>query len=67
MKFVDIVELVDDIESRIEDLSEAKLGLLEAIIEEGQTSFDVDSHIDYLVEFVNSYSASVFCTLLYYS
>jgi len=56
MKFVDIVELVDDIESRIEDLSEAKLGLLEAIIEEGQTSFDVDSHIDYLVEFVNSYS-----------
>lgn len=56
MKFVEIVELVDDIESRIEDLSEAKLGLLEAIFTEGVTSFDVDSHIDYLVEFVESYS-----------
>lgn len=56
MKFVEIVEIVEDIESRLESLSEAKLGLLEAMFTEGETTFDVENHIDYLVEFVDSYS-----------
>jgi hypothetical protein len=57
MKFVEIVEMVSDIESKCEHLTDAKLELLEAILTEGsETSFDLMHHIDYLVEFVSAYS-----------
>ncbi len=57
MEFVEIVETVESIEKKIETLSDAKLGLLEALLIEGtDTSFDVAHHIDFLVEFVETYS-----------
>lgn len=57
MKFVEIVETVEGIESKLGTLSEEKLGLLESILVEGaDTAFDVVNHIDYLVEYVNSYT-----------
>lgn len=57
MKFVEIVETVESIEKKLETLSDAKLGLLESIIVEGSDiTFDVAHHIDYLVEFVDTYS-----------
>lgn len=57
MNFIEIVETVEGIESKLESLSDAKLGLIESMIIEGaDTSFDVVSHLDYLVEFVESYS-----------
>jgi hypothetical protein len=64
MKFIEIVETVDGIESKLESLSEAKLGLLEAILTEGvETSFDVVNHLDYLVAYVNSYSDKAATTI----
>lgn len=57
MEFVEIVEIVESIEKKIETLSDAKLGLLEALMIEGtDISFDVEHHMDYLVEFVETYS-----------
>ena len=57
MKFVEIVEVVESIESKLENLSDEKLNLLDSMLSEGsETSFDVEHHIDYLVEFVESYS-----------
>lgn len=57
MKFIEIVETVEDIEYKIETLSETKLGLLEIILEEGSDhEFDIINHIGYLVEFIDSYS-----------
>ena len=57
MKFMEIVETVESIETKLSALSEAKLALLETILEEGaETQFDVEYHIDYLVEFIESQS-----------
>ena len=57
MKFIEIVETVDGIESKLDKLSDAKLGLVEAMLVEGtDTEFDVVSHLDYIVSFVDSYS-----------
>ena len=57
MKFIEIVETVESIETKLSALSEAKLALLETILEEGaETQFDVEYHIDYLVEFIESQS-----------
>ena len=57
MNFVEIVETVEDIETKMVDLSEEKLGLLKAVLVEGsEIEFDVVHHIDHLVEFVDSYS-----------
>jgi len=55
MKFVEIVETVENIESKLSTLSESKLDLLEVILEEGSDiEFDIQHHIDYLVEFVET-------------
>jgi len=54
MNFVEIVELVDNIETKLSHLSESKLDLMAEILEEGTTDFDVAHHIDMLVEFVNA-------------
>ena len=57
MNFVEIVETVEDIETKMVDLSEEKLGLLKAVLVEGsEIEFDVVHHIDHLVGFVDSYS-----------
>ena len=57
MKFVEIVETVESIETKLDGLSEEKLVLLETILKEGaETEFDVEYHIDYLIEFVSSQS-----------
>ncbi len=57
MKFIEIVETVDGIESKLETLSDAKLGLVEAMLVEGaETEFDVVNHLDYIVAFADSYS-----------
>lgn len=57
MKFVEIVETVESIENELGTLSEEKLELLETILKEGaETEFDVVHHIDYLVEFVDTYT-----------
>ena len=46
MKFMEIVETVESIETKLSALSEAKLALLETILEEGaETQFDVEYHI----------------------
>jgi len=55
MKFVEIVEIVEDIESKLGTLSESKLDLIETILEEGtDIEFDIVHHLDYLVEFVET-------------
>lgn len=55
MKFVEIVETVEELESKLATLTESKLNLLESMLEEGvDTKFDVLHHIDYLVEFVEA-------------
>ncbi len=55
MKFVEIVETVENIETKLSTLSESKLDLIEVILEEGsEVEFDVAHHIDYLVEFVET-------------
>lgn len=57
MNFVEIVKTVESIESKLGTLSEDKLELLETIMSEGaETTFDVAHHIDFLVEFVNSFN-----------
>lgn len=57
MKFVEIVETIESIETKLGTLSEAKLGLLETILEEGtDIEFDAVHYMDYLVEFVNAHS-----------
>jgi hypothetical protein len=59
MKFVEIVETVESIETKVSTLSEAKLGLLETILEEGAgIDFDAAHHMDYLIEFVDAQSDS---------
>ena len=59
MKFVEIVETVENIETKLSTLSESKLDLLEVILEEGsEIEFDVTHHIDYLVEFVETQTDS---------
>jgi len=57
MKFVEIVETVESIESKLDTLSEAKLELLETILEEGaDIEFDTVHHMDYLIEFVDAHT-----------
>ena len=57
MNFVEIVESVEEIENKLSSLTEAKLDLVEMILSEGaEITFDVTHHLDYIVEFVNSYS-----------
>jgi len=54
MKFVEIVETVESIERKLSTLSESKLDLMEVILEEGNTDFDIAHNIDTLVEFVDA-------------
>lgn len=64
MKFIEIVETVDGIESKLQSLSDAKLGLLESLMIEGSgIEFDVVNHLDYLVSFVDSYSDKAATTI----
>lgn len=57
MKFEEIVELVEEIEEKFSTLTNAQLGLVEAILEEGMDrEFDVVHHLDYFVEFASAFS-----------
>lgn len=57
MKFIEIVETIEGIETKLQTLSEAQLGLMESIFTEGADhQFDVVSHLDHLIKFVSNYS-----------
>lgn len=57
MKFDEVVELVETVESALGSLNEGQLDLFEAMVLEGaDTKFDFVHHLDYLVDFVSSYS-----------
>lgn len=54
MNFIEIVETIDLVESKLTNLTASKLQLVTAILAEGDTEFDVVHHLDFIIEYANS-------------